>query len=265
MLSYLYMEVLFYIILFLLGAAMGSFLCCQAWRFRLLQKGKKLGKRSVCISCHKQLKWYDNIPIISWLLLRGKCRFCKKKIGIAEFLAEVLSGIAFVGIGSLFSIDSTDALSWAYFVVLLLLALMLIFLGIYDGKWGELPVVFLIVAIVIGLVAWVIKGFLIGFSLEYFLQTGGALLILAGLYLLLYLASKGKWVGDGDYILCIALALGLANSWLALVTLFLANMIGCIVMLPQKQKKIYFGPFLVAAFLIALVFQEFLLNLICFK
>ena len=177
-------------------------------------------------------------------------------------MAELLSGIAFLLIGTLFDINNMSVMSWVYFVGLILLSLCLIFLAIYDGKWGELPVLFLIIAIILGVFVWVTRGVMIGFSAEYFLQS--ALAILAGLYLLLYIASKGKWVGDGDYILCIALAAGLGNSWLALVTLFLANMIGCIVMLPQKRRKIYFGPFLVIAFFIALVFQEFLLNLVKF-
>ena len=85
--------------------------------------------------------------------------------------------------------------------------------------------------------------------------------VLGGVYLLLYIISKGKWVGDGDWILGSALALVLGTPWLALVTLFLANFLACMVMLQMikrlKNHKIYFGPFLVIAFVIVYSFSEY--------
>ena len=65
-------------------------------------------------------------------------------------------------------------------------------------------------------------------------------------------------MGDGDWILGLALGLALGDSWLALILLFLANFIGSMIMLPKKQKKIAFGPFLVVAFIIVITFAEFL-------
>lgn len=284
------MQVVFFVTMFVLGAAFGSFLCCQAWRLRLAQteKGKKkkndwLGKRSVCLSCHKQLSWYDNVPILSWILLGGKCRYCKKKIGASEIIAELLTGILFLVISVAFvnggllnpgalAIESITYLSWCALISLLALALILVFLAIYDGKWGELPTIFLIIAGGLAAIFWVMVGLLYGFSLEYVLQTVGALAILAGLYELLYLVSKGKWVGDGDAVLCIALGIGLGNVWLALFALFLANMLGCLfyVVKNARNKKentstmIYFGPFLVIAFFVVLVLRSCLLGLVCF-
>ena len=79
------------IILAVLGAGLGSFACCQAWR---VKKGDK-SPRSHCMHCKYQLKWYDNIPIISWLMLGGKCRKCHKKIGAAELMAEILMAAVF--------------------------------------------------------------------------------------------------------------------------------------------------------------------------
>ena len=80
------------VFLFIFGAAFGSFACCQVWRIRKKDKAKW----SHCMHCKYQLQWYDNIPIISWLSLGGKCRKCKKKIGYAEILAEVGLAVAFV-------------------------------------------------------------------------------------------------------------------------------------------------------------------------
>ena len=68
-----------------MGAGLGSFACCQAWRIRKHDKSA----RSHCMNCDYQLKWYDNIPILSWLMLGGKCRKCRKSIGVAEIAAEV--------------------------------------------------------------------------------------------------------------------------------------------------------------------------------
>ena len=86
--------------MFILGACFGSFLCCQARRLRLKEgkkpKSKKLPARSICLSCGYQLKWYDNLPIFSWLLLRGKCRKCRQKIGILEVLSELGLALAFL-------------------------------------------------------------------------------------------------------------------------------------------------------------------------
>ena len=81
-----------------LGAVLGSFVCCQAWRIRYKTEGKKeLGKRSVCLKCGRKLRWYENIPIISYILQRGKCRGCGEKIGKAEIVSEII-GAVFLGI-----------------------------------------------------------------------------------------------------------------------------------------------------------------------
>ena len=281
---FLRMLVVFYIFAFIFGAVFGSFLCCQAWRLRLMQEKKaSVGKRSVCLHCKKQLKWYDNIPILSWRVLRGKCRYCGKKIGVAELLTEVLSGMAFLVLMYFFlevcggkaliegGVVEGNILLWASSLVLFLLSLVLIFLSIYDGKWGELPTIFLIIACVLGIAYWVVAGFAGGFSTEYLWHSLGALALLSGLYEILYLVSRGRWVGDGDAILCIPIALVLGNVWLALFALFIANTLGCLYVLPtavkkkgKRVQKIYFGPFLVVAFYIVLLFGGQILSLVKF-
>ena len=93
--------------LFIIGACLGSFLCCQARRLHLRASSSEarqsLGSRSVCLNCHRRLKWFDNLPIISWIFLRGKCRYCRHKIGIAEVLSEFGLGLGFVGLGTTFT------------------------------------------------------------------------------------------------------------------------------------------------------------------
>ena len=244
------------VFLFIIGAMLGSFACCQVWRIR---KGDK-SKWSHCMNCKYQLRWYDNIPIISWLMLGGKCRKCRKKIGYAEILAEV--GLALVFALSFWFWPERVALLELNVMVCVKFALFLAnlviytILFIYDAKWKELPVPLLIgacgvAAVFLGITIWQAFSLQGGFD---WLSLLLALLFLPGLYYLMYRVSSESWVGGGDWILCIPLALTLGNMWLALMCMFLANVIGSVVMLPvavKKKKKnmvIPFGPFLIVAF-----------------
>jgi leader peptidase (prepilin peptidase)/N-methyltransferase len=260
------MAIAFLILLFILGACFGSFLCCQARRLHLkASRHKTLGPRSICLKCQKQLKWYDNLPIISWLILKGKCRFCQTPIGAAELLSELGMAISFTLIGTTFDFATANVFSWAMFVLILIFILIIGFLAIYDGLYGELPVGALIAALICSTVILILKEcetiFTTAFTSALIWQPLLSVVILGGLYLLLYLISKGKWVGDGDWLLGTALGMVLFHPFLALITLFLANLLACLVMAPTVVKKqnhqIYFGPFLVIAFVVAYAFANF--------
>lgn len=263
------MQAVFLILLFILGSCFGSFLCCQVRRLRIKEttKGKnhKPNSRSVCLSCKYQLKWYDNIPIFSWLFLRGKCRKCGQKIGFAEIISEFTLGLAFLALGTTLDINSATVLEWGIFIATLILMLPLGFLAIYDGIYGELPTVYLTISIICAIIVLCLKEWLTlsisPFSPENIFGPLASVAILGGLYFLLYFASKGKWVGDGDWLLGTALGLALASPWLAIVTLFIANVLACLVIIPlmrkSRTKKIYFGPFMVAAFVVTLTFADF--------
>lgn len=258
---------------------MGSFLCCEARRLHFSNTKQKIKNRhSICLHCHSQLKWYDNLPIISWLILKGKCRKCGKKIGFAELLSEL--GVAFalliVGLGLQVSgvtietlLDNQSPIMWLSFAFSLIFVFLLSFLAIYDGIYGQLPTRFLIIAIVCATILFCLNESL-NFQINELGQDLGYLalsvLILGGLYSLLYKISHGKWVGDGDWLLGVAIAIALAHPWLALITLFLANFLACLVMLPivrrHQNHKIYFGPFMVAAFIITYSFSEFFYGII---
>ena len=197
------MVILFRIFLFILGACLGSFLCCQARRFRLKeQKKKSLGNRSVCLSCHKKLKWYDNLPIISWIMLKGKCRHCHKRIGLAELLSELGTALSFTLLSFNIDIFIASSMDWAIFVATLLLTTILIFLAIYDGLYGELPTTCLMLAIGCAIAILSFRIFTTisssGFAAELIWKPLVSFLILGGIYLALYLVSKGRWVGAGD-------------------------------------------------------------------
>ena len=258
------MYTLFLIILFILGACLGSFLCCQARRLRFRSENQspkttstkktkgnyRLGSRSICLKCGHTLHWYDNIPLVSWFILRGRCRHCHQPIGWLELVSEFGLAFAFLIFGIGFSVAQgfafdpsftltasfNSALIWGLFLLSLLLICFLGFLAIYDAAYGELPTLILILSIILAAAILLLKQlnpFLVhGFTPTLILEPLGAVALLGGLYLFLYLVSKGQWVGDGDWLLGLALGLALATPWLALVNLFLANLLACLVMIP---------------------------------
>lgn len=262
------MQIAFLVLLFILGACFGSFLCCQARRLHLKsQNHQSFGQRSVCLHCKKPLKWYDNIPILSWLILGGKCRYCHKKIGAAEIISEITVAGAFliITLGTGAQIETLNITGWITLIATLIFTLIIAFLAIYDGMYGELPTVWLIIAIVYAL----IFAIYIIFQnpepvISQVLNIIFSILILGGLYLVLYLASNGKWVGDGDWLLAVAIAVVLGSPWLSLIALFLTNLLALLAALPRLKKshKIHLGPYMVAAFVITISFSGFFNSLI---
>lgn len=269
------LSVAILVMMFMLGAVFGSFACCQAWRwhYRISKKGD-LGQWSVCMHCKKRIKWYDNIPIVSWLVLGGRCRRCHKKIGVADFLSEISLAVAFLMLSWAYLLPILDnwavlaqqpeflATQLASFIITLIMLVVLMVLAVYDAKWGELPVVLLVLAIIIGAMILVLRLYErsisdVGLSVGDLFNVLAGVLILSGTCFAIYKLSKEKLMGAGDWLLALALALALANWWLALWTIFLANLLGDIIALPGALKtgntKVHFGPFLVAAFVIVLV------------
>ena len=243
------METLF---MFIFGAVFGSFACCQAWRIH--EKPAKLGNRSVCMNCKNKLAWYDNIPIISWLILRGKCRKCKAKIGVAEILAEVGLGLVFLALSIQVGFNFNLLILGLSFVIFWILL-------IFDAKWGELPVFLMILEIPLAILYQVMNG---GDVLQILMSVG----ILAGVYYLLYFLSKEKWVGGGDWILCISIAIFLGTPFLAVIELFLANMLASVYAIPaaiiKKDRHIPFGPFLILGLVVIILMKDFILRFFYF-
>ena len=261
-------------VLAVLGAGLGSFACCQAWRLRKHDKSA----RSHCMNCKYQLRWFDNIPVLSWIFLLGKCRKCRKPIGFAEIFAEIglaaLFALSFVLWPCRSDLLAGNVLEVAKYAVFLVQLVIFMILAVYDAKWKEMPTSILLVSIVTGLAYFVLNFVLIlltgKFSPELIMSLIGAMIILPGFYYFMYKASKENWVGSGDAILCVPLAVMLGNFWLAMFCLFGSNMIGSVVMLPvtavkkEKHMMIPFGPFLIAGFLVVFFLQDAIINFVSF-
>lgn len=267
------MRIFLLVFLFILGAAFGSFICCQVRRFRMREEGKKkFGNRSVCLSCGYKLRWFDNVPILSWILLCGRCRKCHKKIGYLEIFSEISMAILFLLFG-LFSGDffQFSYLQWAIFGVTLVFLVSLFFLAIYDGRYGELPQSALTFSVICGTILSILKQwsmFLSIGSLDFLEKKLASMmigvLILSGTYFLLYFLSKGRLVGDGDWILGLAISFALSDWWLSLLVMFLSNFLAAIVMVHvtkmKKGTKVFFGPWMILGYVIVLIGMEAFVN-----
>lgn len=261
----------------LFGLVLGSFAGAQVWRLRArqLEEDKRAGQqvsakeyarlkgvlrpfgddRSMCLHCHHALRWYDLIPLISWLLLRGKCRYCRAHIGLLEPLVELGMAATFAAsyVWWPFALDAP--LEWIRFALWLLACVAMGILFVYDAKWSLLPFVVNITLIVIGVAFFAISLYLTPFGLNEWLSFAGAVALLAGLY---YVFSIPGWVGLGDSILGLGLAVLLMSWDRAFLALFIANLVGCLALIPlaisrklSRGAHIPFGPFLILGTLIS--------------
>lgn len=272
------------LLLAVLGLFIGSFVGANVWRLRAyqLREDEKAGEevsasekrevrklkktaliddRSVCLHCGHQLMWYDLIPLLSWLQLGGKCRYCHKPIGWLEPIVEISMAAVF-GLSYIFwPMQLSSPLEAIHFSLWLVTCVGLAMLFIYDAKWFLLPnrVVFPLIGV--GVLNSLIVLYQAHFSFDAIMNVIYACLVLSGLYYLIYVASRYQWVGYGDIKLGLALALMLADWRLAALALFLANVIGTLMVLPlmisgkiERGTHISFGPLLISGWFFAGLF-----------
>jgi len=274
-------EFVVYLALVLVGVCFGSFAGAMVWRLRAAQlkqdkkdkepyshkeykrlkklMGKKaLSDRSQCLECGYELKWYDLIPIVSWLSLGGKCRACKHSIGWFEPLMEVGMAAFFVLSYVLWPGGVNTGLEITHFILWLTAGVAMGILFAYDAKWFLLPDVVTLVLSVLGLGIVAVSAAETQDIGGTILTAIGSVAVLGGLYAVLYAVSKGRWVGFGDVKLGVAVGLILVDWQLAAVALFLANLIGCLIVIPllatkkiKRNSHIPFGPMLIAGTVIA--------------
>ena len=232
-----------------IGLALGSFL--GALTHRLPREESFVGGRSRCPHCVAQIKWYDNIPLLSFLLLGGRCRSCGKKISLRYPLIELATAIGILGI---YVLDLKSPI----FLVLILRLSISIFVIDLEKKIIPDELIFwgfglTTLALFLGWDNNLYLHFLGGFSSSFFL-------------LLIHLVTKGKGMGLGDvkYALFAGTFLGFPGviSWLFLSFLTGAG-VGVILILLGKAKlgrHIAFGPFLAFSFILTYLFGEALVK-----
>jgi prepilin signal peptidase PulO-like enzyme (type II secretory pathway) len=273
-----------------LGLVLGSFAGATTWRLRARQlredarHGEKVSStekrqvaklqpksltsdRSVCLHCGHELRWYDLVPLVSWLSLRGKCRYCHKSIGWFEPVIELGLAVFFVISYLFWPSQLLTVGDITQYIIWLAAGVGVAILFAYDMKWFLLPnvVVFPLIGLGVLNAAIVLVEGHFGWTVTLSILSSCA--ILSGLYYLIYVFSGRQWVGFGDVKLGLALALLLADWQLAILALFLANLIGTIIFLPflltgklQRQTHIPFGPLLISGWAIAGLFGTSLLS-----
>lgn len=250
---------MFYIILATLGLCLGSFVNALVWRLYEQQKAKKPNKelsilkgRSMCPHCKHTLAWNDLVPVLSWLSLGGKCRYCREPISWQYPLVEILTAVLFV-ISAIFWPVALAGF-WAYVTFGLWLVLMTLFMAmtVYDLRWMILPDKLVLASFCVAIA-------IITITLSQdtdisLLDPLWGILCISGFFYVLYQLSGGKWIGGGDVKLGFVLGVLVGGPLKAMLVIFIASCIGSLVAIPillagkgGKKTKLPFGPLLLAA------------------
>lgn len=250
----------------LLGLAFGSFITAFTWR--LHEKKNFVSGRSQCEHCGHTLGALDLVPVLSWLWLRGRCRYCAKPIGWHNPLLELIVAGLFVGSYIWWPVALSTWPAIASFILWLVFLVLLVALVVYDIRWMLLPDAIVYPLIALALIDAGLRqlaqpyGTVVGFA-EHVLFGAAAL---GGFYWLLHTVSKGRWVGYGDVKLGLFMGIVLGGPG-ALLTLFLANLLAFVVVVPglltgklTRKSRVPFGPFMIAGFIISVLFGQVIIN-----
>lgn len=262
---------MFYLLIFFVsGSVLGSFL--SAYTYRLPRGISIVTGRSHCPKCNKTIAWFDNIPILSYLLLRGKCRRCDEPISWRYPLIEISCASIFVIIylflvnGYCGNSNISAICSWKNvlgtmtlpYLITLSLVLITIFIVDFENQFIPDELVFI--------------SMMLSASAILFSDTGKLYLhffsgfMVSSLLILLNIATRGRGMGLGDAKL--AISLGLALGWILtpawfLLSFILGGIVGIVLLFMGKAsfgKHIAFGPFMIASFFIMLFWGDIIVR-----
>lgn len=238
------LEIYYGIIIFIMGICIGSFLNVCVYR---IPKGESIvNPPSHCTNCNNKIKWYDLIPIFSWIFLRGRCRHCKEKISPRYILVELFTGVIFVLIFLKFRF-SIETIKY------IVLSIFLVVIGLIDFDTTDVYDMHIILASIFGFIFLGI-GYFTNHNIMPYIY---GVLLGGGLISLIILLTGGMGWGDAEICALCGLYLGLSNT---VVTLFFSFIIGGVfgaLLLISKKKggkdAIPFGPFIAIATFIAML------------
>lgn len=277
-----------YALVFIFGTIIGSFLNVVILRYNTGESF--LTGSSRCFKCGKNLKWSELIPIFSFLFQRGKCSKCKTKISWQYPLVEIITGLLFLLIfnppAGGFAQDGF-VFDWQFFnypifstLFFLIISCLLIIISVYDFRHQIIPNCFVYAFNVLAFAGLFFTKTIPISSTSIFHPLLSTLysplcnfvsgLAFAGVFVLMWLVSRGKWMGLGDAKLVLGMGwiLGLAKGFIAIAFSFWLGAIVSIALLFIFKKeyniksKIAFGPFLTAGFFISYFWGDYLINLI---
>ena len=234
-----------YFVVLVLGLLWGSF--CNVCIYRLPNKGNVINSRSKCRSCNRVIRWFDNIPLISYIILQAKCRNCKTNIAFRYFLVELLTALCFLGIFYLYGVSITT-------LMLIILSIFLVIIFFIDLDHFIIPNELTFPLMIIGF----LKSFDPNINLDLFPSymeslIGGVLgYILIWSIITLYMKIRKKeGMGLGDAKLLAAI--GFWFGWYSIpYVIFLSSLSALLIALPSLINKsksmssqIPFGPYLI--------------------
>lgn len=269
-------EIIFYILVFIFGTIVGSFLNVLILRYNTGVSAMK--GRSFCFACGKKLGPWELIPVLSFLIQKGKCRGCQSKISWQYPVIEILTGVLFVGVFvKYFGLIGLFYNTWYVFISLILMAVF-ICIAVYDIKHKIIPDGLVITFSVLALLKIALDFFLMpGIPAE--IKTHLIAFLLAGPVLalplfLIWLFSKGQWMGLGDpkLVLGIGWFLGPIMGLSAIILAFWTGAVyGLALLFLSKfswhglkingKTEVPFAPFLILGFLLVYFFNIDILNL----
>jgi prepilin signal peptidase PulO-like enzyme (type II secretory pathway) len=253
------------------GLCLGSFVNALVWRLHEQETEhakKKSNKqrlqdlsiskgRSMCPHCGHELSAWDLIPVLSWVFLRGKCRYCRAPISIQYPVAELITAALFV-VSYLWWPYDLHGLHVAAFVLWLPILTGLMALVVYDLHWMLLPNRIMYPLGVFAGVFAVITIAAADEPVRALVMTLLAVALGGGIFYVLFQISGGKWIGGGDVKLGWLLGLLVGTPALSFLFIFAAALLGTLYTLPlllkgslKVTKAIPFGPFLIAGAIIA--------------
>lgn len=244
------LEVMMTIFFFLFGITLGSFF--NVVGLRVPKKMPFAYDRSFCPSCHKQLSWFELIPVFSFILQRGKCRTCQQKISLIYPIIELLTGLLFVLCYLMIGIELE-------LIIALLLISMLMIIFVSDITYMLIPNKVLLFFLPLFMMMRVIQPLDPWWSSI----TGGTVAFI--LIALIIIVSKGG-MGAGDMKLfgLLGIVLGLGK---VLLTFFLASLLGALIgmilllcKIIKRKQPIPFGPYIIVASIISYFFGDIIIE-----
>ena len=242
------MDLPIFILLYVLGCCVGSF--CNVLIYRILKEEEFVKTPSHCMSCGHELKWFELIPVVSWLLQKGKCRACGVKLSAQYPVVEALNGIMWLLTGILFRGD------WLTVALYCVLWSMLMVLSVIDWRTFIIPNGINLVIFLLGVVRLVTD---LGNWREYLIGMVSVALV----FFLLHLATGGQGLGMGDVKL--VAGAGLLLGWpKMLLAVLIGSLGGALIHMARMKRgadrKLAFGPYLAAGIWLAALVGQPIIN-----
>ena len=249
-------------LIFLFGASLGSF--ANVCIYRLPRDKQIISGRSYCPRCKKKIKWYDNLPLISYIFLNAKCRNCAKSISVRYLIVELITAISFL----LIFLSFKNLYTIVFLSTLILILIMIFFIDLENFIIPD-SLNFLIMGLAL------VKNFIPSFNTSLIHDINqsiiGGIIGYFSIWLIIFLYKTLKKIdgmGLGDAKLMAGI--GLLFGWQSIpLVLFLSSILGLFFVAPSLLKKqktmkseIPFGPFIIIAMLIYFVFGDFFYGLI---